>query len=285
MVAAVMASVLTPAVTSQACVTILRFRRSGAGVRRTPRCRGTSFSGDEIDLDFGQLLAQQGAAWELLLERVRNSPQQLLAHVAVLLAFLLTLAAAYARTMVPLRWLTVASGLTSLAYGVLGPSPVALFTAGVLLPMSLWRAVEVTRLTRHVRRAGVEADMAGLWLKPYMTSRRLKAGQLLFAKGDRADHLYMLISGQAELVEIGRPLEAGRIFGEIALFSPDQTRTQGVRALSDCTLLEISGSTVRTLFFQSPAFGFHLIELLAARLGADVRRAQQAAVQQPAAAG
>ena len=238
-----------------------------------------------MDLDFSQLLAQQGAAWELLLERVRNSSQQLLAHVAVLLAFLLTLAAAYARTMVPLRWLTVASGLTSLIYGVLGPSPVALFTAGVLLPMSLWRAVEVTRLTRHVRRAGVEADMAGLWLKPYMTSRRLKAGHLLFAKGDRADHLYMLISGQAELVEIGRPLEAGRIFGEIALFSPDQTRTQSVRALSDCTLLEISGTTVRTLFFQSPAFGFHLIELLAARLGADVRRAQQVALQQPGAAG
>ena len=238
-----------------------------------------------MDLDFGQLLAQQGAAWGQLLERVRHSPQQLVAHVAVLVAFALTLAAAYARTMVPLRWLTVASGVTSLIYGVLGPSPVALLTAGVLLPLNLWRAVEVTRLTHHVRRAGVEADMAGLWLKPYMTSRRLKAGQLLFAKGDRADHLYMLIDGQAELVEIGRPLEAGRIFGEIALFSPDQTRTQSVRALSDGTLLEISGATVRAIFYQSPAFGFHLIELLAMRLGADVRRAQQAAVPQPAAAG
>jgi len=238
-----------------------------------------------MDLDLGQLLAQQAAAWGLLLERVRQTPQQLVAHVAVLVAFALTLAAAYARTMVPLRWLTVASSLTSLVYGVLGPSPVALLTAGVLLPLNLWRAVEVTRLTQHVRRAGVEADMAGLWLKPYMRSRQLKAGQLLFAKGDRADHLYMLISGQAELVEIGRPLEDGRIFGEIALFSPEQTRTQSVRALSDCTLLEISGTTVRTLFFQSPAFGFHLIELLAMRLGADVRRAQQAIVQQPVAAG
>ena len=238
-----------------------------------------------MDLDFGQLLAQQGAAWGLLMDRVRQSPQQLVAHVAVLVAFVLTLAAAYARTMVPLRWLTVASGVTSLVYGVLGPSPVALLTAGVLLPLNLWRAVEVTRLTHHVRRAGVEADMAGLWLKPYMTSRRLKAGQLLFAKGDRADHLYMLISGQAELVEIGRPIDAGRIFGEIALFSPDQTRTQSVRALSDCTLLEISGATVRALFYQSPSFGFHLIELLAMRLGADVRRAQQTIAQQPVATG
>jgi CRP/FNR family transcriptional regulator, cyclic AMP receptor protein len=232
-----------------------------------------------MDLDFGQLLAPQGAAWGLLMDRVRQSPQQLLAHVAVLVAFALTLAAAYARTMVPLRWLTVASGVTSLIYGVLGRAPVALLTAGVLLPLNLWRAVEVTRLTHHVRRAGVEADMAGLWLKPYMRGCKLKAGELLFAKGDRADHLYMLVSGRAELVEIGRPLEAGRIFGEIALFSPDQTRTQSVRALSDCTLLEICGATVRALFYQSPAFGFHLIELLAMRLGADVRRAQHQAAQ------
>jgi hypothetical protein len=239
-----------------------------------------------MDLDFGQLLGQQAAAWGVLLERVRHSPQQLVAHLAVLLAFALTLAAAYARTMLPLRWLTVASGVTSLVYGVLGPSPVALLTAGVLLPLNLWRAVEVTRLTRHVQRAGVEADMAGLWLKPYMRGRKLKAGQLLFAKGDRADHLYMLVSGRAELVEIGRPLEAGRIFGEIALFSPEQTRTQSVRAIDDCTLLEISDATVRALFYQSPAFGFHLIELLAMRLGADVRRAQlqvaPPAVAQPA---
>jgi CRP-like cAMP-binding protein len=237
-----------------------------------------------MDIDVAQLLAQQGAAWAQLMERVQASPRQLIAHVAVLLALLLTLAAAYARTMVPLRWLTVASGLTSLIYGVLGPSPVALLTAAALLPLNLLRAVQVTKLTRHVRRAGVEADMAGLWLKPYMRGRTLKAGQLLFAKGDRADHLYMLVSGQAELVEIGRPLEAGRIFGEIALFSPDQLRTQSVRAVTDCTLLEISDATVRVLFYQSPAFGFHLMELLALRLGADVRRVQQqmAAPPQPA---
>jgi CRP-like cAMP-binding protein len=228
-----------------------------------------------VEQQLAQLLAQVGVSWDALLTRVQSSPQQMLAHGAIGLAFLLTLAGAYARTMMPLRWLAAASGVASLAYAVLAPAPITLLTAGLLLPLNLWRAVEVTRLTRHVRRAGVEADMAGLWLKPYMTSQRLKAGQLLFAKGERADHLYMLISGQAELTEIGRPLEAGRIFGEIALFSPDQTRTQSVRALSDCALLKISGDTVRALFYQSPAFGFHLIELLAARLGDDVRRAER----------
>ena len=226
-----------------------------------------------MEFDFGQLLAQQGAAWAQVMERVQSSPRQLVAHLAVLLALLLTLAAAYARTMVPLRWLTVASGVTSLIYGVLGPSPVALLTAAALLPLNLLRAVQVTKLTHHVRRAGVEADMAGLWLKPYMRGRTLKAGELLFAKGDRADHLYMLVSGRAELVEIGRPLEAGRIFGEIALFSADQTRTQSVRCVSACTVLEIHSTTVRELFFQNPSFGFHLMELLARRLRSDIVRA------------
>lgn len=231
------------------------------------------------------LLLQVAVSWDTLVLRVQGSPQQMLAHGAVLLAFLLTLAGAYARTMMPLRWLAAASGVFALAYAVLAPAPITLLTAGLLLPLNLWRAVEVTRLTQRVRRAGVQADMAGVWLKPYMKSRRLKAGQVLFAKGDYADRLYMLVQGQAELAEIGRPLEAGRIFGEIALFSPEQTRTQTVRAVSDCTVLEIAGSTVKELFYQSPAFGFHLMELLAVRLGADVHRAElRAAPPQPAPA-
>lgn len=222
-----------------------------------------------------ELAVQVGASWSTLVVRVQSSPQQMLAHGAIVLAFLLTLSGAYARTMMPLRWLAAASGVASLAYAVLAPSPITLLTAGLLLPLNLWRAVEVTRLTQRVRRAGVQADMAGVWLKPYMKSRHLKAGQLLFAKGDFADRLYMLVHGDAELAEIGRPLEPGRIFGEIALFSPDQTRTQSVRAVSDCTVLEIAGSTVKELFYQSPAFGFHLMELLAVRLGADVQRAER----------
>jgi CRP/FNR family transcriptional regulator, cyclic AMP receptor protein len=235
-----------------------------------------------VEQPVADLLVQVGASWGNLLARVQASPQQMLAHGAIVVAFMLTLCGAYARTMMPLRWLAAAAGVASLVYAVLAPSPITLLSAGLLLPLNLWRAVEVTRLTQRVRRAGVQADMAGVWLKPYMKSRRLKAGQVLFAKGDFADRLYMLVHGEAELAEIGRPLEPGRIFGEIALFSPEQTRTQTVRALSDCTVLEIAGSTVKELFYQSPAFGFHLMELLALRLGADVQRAERkAAPHQP----
>jgi len=40
-------------------------------------------------------------------------------------------------------------------------------------------------------------------------------------------------------------------------------------------LLELDEGTVRQLYFQNPAFGFHLIELLVGRLGSDVARAER----------
>jgi CRP-like cAMP-binding protein len=208
----------------------------------------------------------------LLIDAIVSSPHQLLAHLAALAGIALVVAGAFVRTMMPLRWLAVGSNLGLLLFGALHPSTVTLITAGALLPINLWRAVEVTRLTRRVSRAGVDADLAGLWLKPYMRTRRLKSGQTLFVKGAPADRLYLLVRGPLVLVEIGLAIEPGRIFGEIGLFSPDGRRTQTARALGDCQLLEIDGRTVRQLFYQNPAFGFHLIGLLAGRLGAVVAR-------------
>ncbi|RZU02969.1 Crp/Fnr family transcriptional regulator [Rivibacter subsaxonicus] len=218
------------------------------------------------------LISTEFAAWWAALLTTVSAPRGALAVGAEVLAFVLALLGAYARTMVPLRWLAAAAGVASLVYAVLYPAPVTLITAGILLPINVYRVIEITRLTRHVRRACVDADMAGLWLKPYMHALHLQPGQVLFKKGDEADRLYMLVEGEAQLVEIAQAIEPGRIFGEIALFSPEKTRTQSVRALSACTLLEIEASTVKELYYQNPAFGFHMIELLVGRLTTDVHR-------------
>ncbi|MBI3368129.1 MAG: cyclic nucleotide-binding domain-containing protein, partial [Burkholderiales bacterium] len=100
-------------------------------------------------------------------------------------------------------------------------------------------------------------------------------------KGDKAEHLYLLVEGRMELADLGIALEPGRIFGEIALFSRGGLRTQTVRCVSACTVLQIHDSTVKQLYYQHPAFGFHLIDLLASRLGSDVARAQQALYERP----
>jgi phosphotransferase system glucose/maltose/N-acetylglucosamine-specific IIC component len=203
------------------------------------------------------------------------NPEGMVALASAALAGALILAGSFVKTMIPLRWLAVGSNLGFIVYGALFPSLPMLGLHIVLLPINLYRVVEMTRLTRRVNAAAQERDTSGLWLRPYMKRRKLKAGAVLFRKGDLADHLYMLASGRIELVEIGTELPAGRIFGEIAFFAPDRRRTLTARCIDNCEVLAINESTVRQLYFQNPEFGFQVIGLVAGRLTADIRRLEQ----------
>ena len=226
-------------------------------------------------VELGALLARAGSeAWAFGAELLR-SPVQMAAHLAAAAGIALVAAGALARTMMPLRWLAVGSNLGLLVYGALHPSPITLAIAATLLPINTYRAIEVTRLSRRVHRAAASAELATLWLRPHMVSRRLKAGQVLFAKGDTAEHLFLLADGHMALADIGEPLGLGHIFGEIALFSPDRLRTHTAQCVTACTVLEIHESTVRQLFYQHPAFGFHLIELLAANYSRNLVRTER----------
>jgi len=235
-------------------------------------------------MPLSQLVARAGAEGLAYVEALANSPVQILAAAAAAVGIGLVVAGAFVRTMVPLRWLAAGSNAALIVYGALHPSPVTLAIAAALLPINVIRAIEMTRLTRRVRNAQADADLAGLWLKPYMKSRRVKAGTVLFHKGDFADRLFFLVDGHLELADIGKRLDPGRIFGEIALFSPSRMRTRTALCVTDCTVLEIDESTVMQLYYQNPAFGFHLIELLAGRMSADVERMAQTDLAVSAAA-
>ena len=224
----------------------------------------------DLTLTFNGFWAQVAAN----IVEILASPKQILAHLAAGIGITLVVVAAFVRTMIPLRLLAVGSNVGLLIYGALRPSPITMMIAATLLPINIYRAIEMTRLTRRVNRAEVAGNQAGLWLRPYMKPKKLRAGQVLFRKGDRADRMYLLVQGEMELADIGVKMASGRIFGEIALFSPDKIRTHTVRCLTPCTVLVISYGTVKQLYFQNPAFGFHLIELLASRLGQDVARAE-----------
>lgn len=200
------------------------------------------------------------------------SSEGMIALASAGLAAALILAGSFVKTMIPLRWLAVGSNLGFIVYGALFPSLPMLVLHVMLLPINLYRLVEMVRLTHRVNAAAQAHDTSGLWLTPYMKRRKLKAGAVLFRKGDHADQLYMLASGRIELVEIGTELPAGRIFGEIAFFAPDRRRTLTARCVEKSEVLAINESTVRQLYFQNPAFGFQVIGLVAGRLSADIRR-------------
>jgi len=200
------------------------------------------------------------------------TPHGMVALASAGLASALILAGSFVKTMIPLRWLGLGSNLGFIAYGALLPNPPMLVLHALLVPVNLYRLIEMIRLTRRVNAAAGVKDTSGLWLRPYMKRRKLKAGAVLFRKGDLADHLYMLTSGRIELVEIGVELPAGRIFGEIAFFAPDRQRTMTARCIENSEVLAINESTVRQLYYQNPEFGFELIGLVAQRLTADIHR-------------
>jgi len=206
---------------------------------------------------------------------VLSSPRDLVAYVAGGLAASFVIGAAFVRTMIPLRWLAVAGNLGFVVFGALHPQYLTLFVSAVLLPINVRRALQMMRLTRRVKAAEAAGDHSGLWLRPYMKSRRMKADTVLFRKGDLADHVYCLAEGRIELVEIGVRLEPGMIFGEIAFFAPDRRRTLTARCVGNCTVLMIDEVTLKQLYHQNPSFGFHLIGLVVGRLSQDVRRIEQ----------
>ena len=205
-------------------------------------------------------------------EAALNSPNELMAIVSVIVAGAFVLVSSFVKTMIPLRWLAIGSNLGFVAYGALHPSYPMLLLHSALLPINLYRLAEMVKLTRRVKAVSTENALSGVWLKPYMRSARLAAGTVLFRKGDPGDRLYLLADGRIDLVEFGSSILPGQIFGEIAFFAPDRSRRATARCGVESTVLSIDESTVNQLYYQNPAFGFQMIELVAGRLSADVRR-------------
>jgi CRP/FNR family transcriptional regulator, cyclic AMP receptor protein len=221
------------------------------------------------------IAARSAEFWAMLAD-----PQQWVALIAAAVAAVLVLVSAFTKTIIPLRWLAVGSNVGFVVYGAVHPAPLVLLLHLALLPINLWRVLEMMRLTRRVQRAAAAGADLGVWLQPYMKRKRLRRGAVLFRQGDHADRMYVLVEGKLELVESGYVIEAGQMFGEIAFFAPERRRTATVRCLEPSTLLSIDETTFRQLFYQDPAFGFEVVRLISSRLLADIQRLQDIVARQ-----
>ena len=221
---------------------------------------------------FPNLIAELSRYTQAALE----SPDEMFAVLAVLVAAAFVLVSSFVKTMIPLRWLAIGSNVGFVAYGALHPSYPMLLLHAALLPINFFRLAEMKRLTRRVEAVRAEGELSSVWLRPYMRAKKMRAGTVLFKKGDIGNRLYLLADGRIELVEIGGSIEPGQIFGEIAFFSPDRRRLLTARCAVDSTVLSIDESTMKQLYYQNPAFGFKFIELVAARFSADLDRTNAA---------
>jgi CRP-like cAMP-binding protein len=103
-----------------------------------------------------------------------------------------------------------------------------------------------------------------------MHPMRLSQGEFLFRKGDVADKAFMLTEGQIELPEIGRVLQPGELFGEMAMFTVGGNRTASAFCSKDARLLAITYEQFEQLYFQNPEFGFYLVRLIVSRFQANL---------------
>lgn len=187
----------------------------------------------------------------------------------------LVLATFFMRTMIPLRALAIGSNFAFIAYGfAAGIAPVLMLHL-LLLPLNVYRMIEMLRLIRRVESAA-DGDLSFDWLQPFMKSTRHPADRVLFRKGDPADRLYVILSGGIRLEEIGVRLGPGEILGEIGLFAPDRRRTQTAISETEVELLWITEHELAQLCYQNPGVAFHLLRIITARLLANAAQLEVA---------
>lgn len=94
------------------------------------------------------------------------------------------------------------------------------------------------------------------------------AGDPVFKIGDPGDRMYVLMSGEADIVVGNIVVEqavAGALLGELALLD-DTARTATVIAVTDCRLLPIDVKRFQFLIQETPNFAQHVMKAIAERL-------------------
>jgi CRP/FNR family transcriptional regulator, cyclic AMP receptor protein len=175
------------------------------------------------------------------------------------------------KTMIPLRAFGLVSNFLFIGYGYLAGAYPPLVLHILLLPLNVMRLHQMLQLTQQVARAAA-GDLNMDWIKPFTSSHAMNVGDLLFRKGDLADRMFFVVSGRCRLMESGIDIAPGAVVGELAMLSPDKTRTQTLQCTKAGKLLEITYGQLRQLYFQNPKFGFYFIELISKRLFENIAR-------------
>ena len=185
-------------------------------------------------------------------------------------AAVLVFASFFMKTIVPLRTFAIASNLVFIVYGLLGlrdgvfdkVMPILVLHVS-LLPLNIIRLLEVTRTIQSIR-SMKKGEIGFDFLIPYMSKMSLPAGSVLFNKGEVADKVYVIDSGEVLLPEFNKRLAAGALFGEVAIFSDSALRSATAVCAQDCVFHCIPGERVLQLFYQDPRFALQIARRLAA---------------------
>jgi CRP-like cAMP-binding protein len=139
-------------------------------------------------------------------------------------------------------------------------------------------------------RNATQGDTSMEWLKPFMTERKYRKGDILFKKDETADEMLLTVTGKFLVKEISVELPPGRLMGELGFLTPDNRRTATIECIEDGHVLTITYEKLLEIYFQNPQFGYYFLVLTSQRLLENLARleaivAQSKTAQQAAAAG
>lgn len=184
------------------------------------------------------------------------------------------------RTMIPLRVFAILTNFVLIGIAVPHRNYLVILVQVLAFGLNSFRLHQMLQLVRDVKRS-VTSNLSMEWLKPFMTERACKAGEMLFYKDQRADSMFYIVSGRYRLVESGLELPIGAIVGEFGMLSPSNLRTQSLECIADGRILSVSYDQVEQLYVQNPAFGFYFLKLVSARLFENIERLEQRLAQPP----
>ena len=166
------------------------------------------------------------------------------------------------RTIVPLRIIGIISIVFFIGYGALAGAVATFFLYLLSLPINIIRLRQMLNLVKKAR-VSAQGDLSMDWLRPFMTPRKYKEGDVLFRKGDVAKDMLYTVSGKFLVKEIGIELPPGRIMGELGFIDPKNRRTATIESLEDSEVLTITYDRLLELYFQNPEFGYYFLRLTA----------------------
>jgi hypothetical protein len=212
-----------------------------------------------------------------------------LANMFALVGAIFFVATLLTQTMVPLRVANMIGCAFFAGFGALSGTVTTFLLYLLMVPINAYRVRQMLVLVKKARGA-TQGDTSMEWLKPFMTERKYRKGDVLFKKDDAAHEMLLTVTGKFLVKEISVELPPGRLMGELGFLTPDNRRTATIQCIEDGHVLTITYEKLLEIYFQNPQFGYYFLVLTSQRLLENIARleaivAQNKLAQQAAAAG
>ena len=202
---------------------------------------------------------------EIFLANITIANMCALVGAAFFVATLLT------RTMILLRVSNMISNVFFMAFGALASDIRTFLLSLLLLLINAIRLRQMLNLVKKARNA-VQGETSMDWLRPFMTQRKYRQGDVLCKKGDVANEMFLTVSGKFLVTEISVELPPGSPMGELGFLTPDNRRTATIECTEAAQVLTISYDRLLELYFQNPQFGYYFLVLTSQRLLQNIAR-------------